>query len=173
MLLIFCPCCLQFTQIYIFILHPPPPEQSRTSLNARFFPWRAWLNIEMLVVGGVVVCNLFGPWCWLFAIVYSLHTNWYICILHPLPLRTHPPTLILLWSFLCWRAWLNMEMLLVGGVVVLTQQISTYPPTHTHPTTIQGFFADTNRLTMKSILRLMLAHRKNRRTANAVRTLTH
>ena len=58
-------------------------------------------------------------------------------------------------------------MLFMGGVVVRTQEQPAYPPTHTHPATIQGFFADTRRLTVKAILRLvMLEHRKNERTVN-------
>ena len=39
---------------------------------------------------------------------------------------------------------------------------------HSHPATTQGFFADTHRLTVKAILRLILEHRTNERIANAV-----
>ena len=35
---------------------------------------------------------------------------------------------------------------------VRTQQQPTHPPTNTHPATIQDFFADTHRLTVKAIL---------------------
>ena len=38
----------------------------------------------------------------------------------------------------------NRKMLLVGDVVVRTQQQPTRPRTHTLPATIQGFFADTH-----------------------------
>ena len=58
------------------------------------------------------------------------------------------------------------------GDVVRTQEQPTHPPTHTHPATIQGLFADAYRLTVKAILRLMLERRTNERTANAVRSLT-
>ena len=44
----------------------------------------------------------------------------------------------------------------------------THPPTHTHRATIHGFFVDTNRVTVDTILRLVLEHRANERTANAV-----
>ena len=62
---------------------------------------------------------------------------------------------------------LNKEILLGGGgggVVVWptnprtnrrAQQQPTRPPTHTHPGTIQGFCADTHRLPVKAILRLI------------------
>ena len=59
----------------------------------------------------------------------------------------------------------DMEMLLVGDVVRNQYQL-THPSTNIHPATIQSFFADTHRLTVKAILRLMLEHCKNKRTAN-------
>ena len=63
----------------------------------------------------------------------------------------------------------NKEMLMGD---VRAQQQPTHPPTHTHPATIQGFFGDGRRLTVKAILTLMLEHRTDERTANVVRCLT-
>ena len=63
----------------------------------------------------------------------------------------------------------NKEMLMGD---VRAQQQPTHPPTHTHPATIQGFFGDRRRLTVKAILTLMLEHRTDERTANVVRCLT-
>ena len=55
----------------------------------------------------------------------------------------------------------NKEMLL-GDVRIHEQP--THPPTHTHPATLQGFLADTLRLTVKSMPRLMTEHRTNEGT---------
>ena len=83
--------------------------------------------------------------------VYTIN-NWYIYITPPPPAYT--PTYCNR-KFLRWGAWINNEMLLVGGVV-RPQEQTTHPPTNTRPATIQGFSADAHRLTVIAILRLIL-----------------
>ena len=73
-------------------------------------------------------------------------------------MRTHPPTAIQ--GFRADAHGLTRKKLLVCGA-------RSHPPTHTHLATVQGFFADTLRLTVKAILSLiMLEYRKNERTVN-------
>ena len=110
---------------YIYIT-PPPPAYTPTYCNRKFLRWGAWINNEMLLVGGVV---------------------------RPQEQTTHPPTNNR--KFLRWGAWINNEMLLVGGVV-RPQEQTTHLPTNTRPATIQGFSADAHRLTVIAILRLIL-----------------
>ena len=132
-------------------------------------------------------------WCWCRRVLLILFFMWGrgCCFLHLL-LRgkkklgdrhprtyTHPPTLQGLCADVhrvtlkCWW-WV---LVAVGPTSPRTNrrtQQTTSPPTHTHPpilyhpATIQGFCADDNRLSMEAILRLLLEHSKNRRTANAV-----
>ena len=86
----------------MFILLHLPPEHTPTHCNPRFLRWRAWLNNEMLVVGGGVV-RIHLDHGVDFLHLFSLHTinNWNteLLILHP-PASAHPPTLIQ--GFLRW-----------------------------------------------------------------------
>ena len=95
----------------------------------------------------------------------------------------HPPTMQGLFDDahrLTSKCWWWIVLVVVGATSPCTDRRTQYQPTHppathTHPATIQGFCADTHRLTVKTILRPNARTQKNRRTTNnavAVRSLT-
>ena len=163
LVLMFLCTCWQFTLIDIFILHPPPLCTHPTTVIQDFCADAHCLTRK----------------CW-WRVLYA-PTN-------PLTTHTQPPThshlattrvffaethrltvtAILEHNSGTQKKWkrtanavANKEMLL-GDVRIHEQP--THPPTHTHPATLQGFLADTRRLTVKSMPRLMTEHRTNEGT---------
>ena len=170
--------------------HPPPRRIRPTSVIQGFCADAH--GLAMKCCWWVLLCtHLFEPWCWCFAVVvHSLHTNikymlggvvvriylvfmiFCTCLqfalidifmLHPFPLRTHPPTVIqgfcadahslpmkccwwvVLYAFIwCW--WFFALVVYFGvqftvdDTWYLVYSCYTHPPcAHTHPPSIQDF----------------------------------
>ena len=93
-------------------------------------------------------------------------------------LVTHAPTLQGFYADahrLTLKCWWSVGGVGVGGTNQPTHHpthpanhlpTNSYPSTHTHPATMQGFYADVHRLTMEAIPRLLLEHSTNIRTTD-------
>ena len=113
--------------------------------HARFVRWRTTFNKGMLVVGGVGGGKTTHP-------VTQSPTNQHSPTCTPQP--THHAR-----SLNCDSDPHNNG----EATHPVTTHLPTnnpYPPTNTHPATIQGFCADTHRLTVKATLKPMMEHKK-------------